>query len=244
MPASTPIPKSRSASTSPKGARCARRRRRRGCGSAARRTPSSAAATRRRARRRRGRYRPAGRRHRVLHVPGPRALAPEPGLLLQDGRRADARHGALLCHGPRQSARTGRRGRGLRGDAARERTITSEPRNGETIAVEVPTHVAGDAALRRRRDRPDRDELRRCRPPPHADRDLWHRGLDRSSPTPTASAARSRSAQGRRMGGTAGHEHAYADGNYRSLGVADMAHAHPHGRPHRARARWRCTCSR
>ena len=30
--------------------------------------------------------------------PGPRALAPEPCLLLRRGRRADARHGALLHH--------------------------------------------------------------------------------------------------------------------------------------------------
>ena len=42
---------------------------------------------------RRGQDRRAGRRHGLLHVPGSRALASEPGFLLSGRRRADARHG-------------------------------------------------------------------------------------------------------------------------------------------------------
>ena len=58
--------------------------------------------------RRRGADRPADRRHGVLHVPGARALASQSRLLLPRRRRPDARHGALLCHRPRQSAWAGR----------------------------------------------------------------------------------------------------------------------------------------
>ncbi len=53
-------------------------------------------------------------------------------------------------------------------------------------------------------------------------------------PTPTCSAARSRSAPPPATGGAAITEHAYANGNFRSIGVADMAHAIRSGRPHRA----------
>ncbi len=59
-----------------------------------------------------GRLGNSDRRNRLLHVPGTRALAPEPRLLLQDRRRAGARHGALLRHRSRQPARAGGAGGG------------------------------------------------------------------------------------------------------------------------------------
>ena len=78
----------------------------RACVSAAHRTPSSAAATRRRARLiDDGAIGTAGRRHRLLHVPRPRALASGARLLLSARRRADARHGPLLHHQPGAVAR-------------------------------------------------------------------------------------------------------------------------------------------
>ncbi len=96
-----------------------------------------------------GRARPAGRRHGHLHVPRPRALAPESGLLLRGRRRADARHGTLLHHRSRQSpSARSRRLRALRRRPARSVLITSEARNGERhIPVHVPTHVAGIMAF-------------------------------------------------------------------------------------------------
>ena len=66
------------------------------------------------------------RRHRLLHVPRPRALAPRPRLLLPARRRPDARHGALLHHRPRQPARPGRERHGL-GVTARARRRASSP---------------------------------------------------------------------------------------------------------------------
>ena len=53
---------------------------------------------------RRGRNRRTHRRVRDLHEPGPRALAPQPGLLLPARRGAGVRHGAVLLHGPRRAA--------------------------------------------------------------------------------------------------------------------------------------------
>ena len=66
--------------------------------------------------RRRGPDRPADRGHGILHVSGPRALAPQSGLLLSRRRRPDARHGPLLCHRARQLSRS-RGERQRRGDA-------------------------------------------------------------------------------------------------------------------------------
>ena len=144
-PASTCTPRSRSALTIARRAQPAGR-----CGQArpARRLraghlPRRLAPDLPQARRRR-RDRPAGRRQRLLHVPGPRALASEPGLLLRRRRRADARHGAVLHHGAGQPDRAGRARRGR--DGARARTsalITSEPLRGRRSPVEVATHVAG-----------------------------------------------------------------------------------------------------
>ena len=62
----------------------------------------------------------------------------------------------------------------------------------------------GHAALRGRRARADRDELRRRRPPPHPDRGLRHRRLNpRPRSQPLRRSGRG-AAQGRRVGGAGG----------------------------------------
>ena len=115
-----------------------------------------------------------------------------------------------------------------------ERVITSEPLAGTRIPVEVATHVTGTlmfvsgAAVTMTMS----FDVARHR---HAsDRTLWRERL----------AHRSRSELFRRQdrirdrgGGLArdpDRRHAYADGNYRIIGVADMAQAIRSGRPHRA----------
>jgi predicted dehydrogenase len=113
------------------------------------------------------------------------------------------------------------------------RTITSQPRNGEVIPVEVPTHVAGmlafaggavvqiamsfDVAGHR-----------------HLPLEIY--GTEGSLVVPDPNY----------FGGQIQHlakggawtdvetDMPYADGNYRSIGLADMAHALREGRPHRA----------
>ena len=53
------------------------------------------------------RHRHAACRHRLHDGPRPRALAPQPGFLLQARRRTDVRHGSLLPHLSRQHAGAG-----------------------------------------------------------------------------------------------------------------------------------------
>jgi predicted dehydrogenase len=114
-----------------------------------------------------------------------------------------------------------------------ERLITSKPLAGTRIPVEVATHVAGTLIfasgalvtiamsfdVARHRHRPIElygSEGALCVPDPNyfgGTIELATAKLDwREVPT----------------------EHIYADGNYRSIGVADMAHAIRSGRPHRA----------
>ena len=81
---------------------------------------------------RRWRDRHAGRRQRLLHVPGPRALAPGARLLLSARRRADARHGAVLHHRSRAAARPGRKRHGL--DRAAEVRAAGDQRADERHA--------------------------------------------------------------------------------------------------------------
>ena len=116
-----------------------------------RRPPDRAQADRRR------RDRHAGRRQRLLHVPGPRALAPGARLLLFARRRADARHGAVLHHRSRAAARPGRE------------------RDGLDRAAEVRT--AGD----QRADERHADSRSRCRPMSPA---RWNSRAARSSRSP------------------------------------------------------------
>ena len=113
---------------------------------------------------------------------------------------------------------------GIATRARAERTITSEPLKGTKIPVEVATHVAGTLEFASRRGGLDRHELRRAEASPRADRDLRHRGEpDRAGPQPVRRQHRDRA--GRAGLAERPTEHAYADGNYRIIGVADMAHA-------------------
>ena len=69
---------------------------------------------------------------------------------------------------------------------------------------------------------------------PRADRALRHEAsADRARPELFRRRHRVRRAPAR-TGRSAPTEHPYADGNYRIIGVADMAHAIRSGRPHRA----------
>lgn len=115
-----------------------------------------------------------------------------------------------------------------------ERLITSEPLKGTKIPVEVATHVAGTMEfvsgalvtlvtsfdVARHNHRPIEiygSEGAMCVPDPN-----WFGG---QIETATAAMANWRPVI---------TEHAYANGNFRILGVADMAHAIRSGRPHRA----------
>lgn len=121
---------------------------------------------------------------------------------------------------------------GMTSRARDERTITSEPRAGQTIKVEVSTHVAGTlqfvsgavVTMAMSFDVP----LHR-----HAPIELYGTEATMLVPDPN------------RFGGTIeiGQnkvwserpiEHRYADGNYRIIGVADLAKAIRTGRPDRA----------
>ena len=148
------------------------------CASAARPTPSSAAAHQTcRQLIDAGAIGARGRRHRVLHVPGPRALAPESGLLLRGRRRADARHGPVLHHRAGQPDRAGRARRRHRvARPTHSATITSEPLRGQMIAVEVDDPRRRHAGVRQRRGGVDRHQLRRAGASPRADRAVRHRG--------------------------------------------------------------------
>ena len=160
--------------------------------------------------------------------PGHERWHPSPAFYYQAGGGPVLDMGALLPHRPRQPARPGRAGgrrwRRRRGRRGRSPASRAPARR---IPVEVADPRRGDAALRlRRRSCSIVDELRRaahtatCRSRSTAPRARW------SCPTRTGSAAQieyrePQAATGR----TVDHRHAYADGNYRIIGVADMAHA-------------------
>ena len=115
-----------------------------------------------------------------------------------------------------------------------ERLVTSQPMNGHADPGRGLDPCRGHAGIRERRGRLDRDELRRAEAPARADRDLRRQGQHAGARSRTASAARCRSrrpaANGRRCRSTHGH----VDGEFRSIGVADMATAILTNRPHRA----------
>ena len=113
------------------------------------------------------------------------------------------------------------------------RTITSEPREGERIPVETATHVAGTLQfwsgavvsiamsfdVAKHKHRPIElygTEASLLVPDPN----FFGGEIERAVPGEDWEAVETR--------------HPYADGNYRSIGVADMAHAIRAGRPHRA----------
>jgi predicted dehydrogenase len=119
--------------------------------------------------------------------------------------------------------------------ARAERTITSEPLNGTRVPVTVATHVAGTmefecgaaVSIAMSFDVPKHR---------HSPIELYGTKASLVVPDPN------------RFGGTievaeAGQDwierptqHRYADGNFRIIGVADLAHAIRSGRPHRASA--------
>ncbi|GAB0113171.1 Gfo/Idh/MocA family protein [Acidisoma sp. C75] len=114
-----------------------------------------------------------------------------------------------------------------------ERTITSAPLSGTKIPVDVPTHMAGtllfaggaivsiamsfDVAKHR-----------------HQPLELYGTEGSLLVPDPNFFGGEIRRARPGGMWRRVKTEHAYADGNYRILGVAEMAQAIRAGRPHRA----------
>jgi len=113
------------------------------------------------------------------------------------------------------------------------RTITSEPLHGVTIPVEVATHVAGtlhfasgavvsvamsfDVAKHR-----------------HSPLELYGTAGSLIVPDPNYFGGQIERAEAGGDWTPVATQAAYADGNYRSIGVADMAHAIRDNRPHRA----------
>ena len=100
----------------------------------------------------------------VLMLAGPRALAPEPRLLLPAGRRAAAGHGALLHDRDGQPARPG----GARLGACLARTRHAHHRHRPARRRDRAgrgRHARGRGyGIRLRRARPDRHQLRRAQP--------------------------------------------------------------------------------
>ena len=143
-PASTSIPRSRSPRPSPRAASWRRPPRAKGVrlgsrpGHLLRCRPSGGAL-----RHRRGPDRPRRRRGGLLRRAGHGELAPQPVLLLQARRRPGARHRLLPDHPAGQLPGPGRERGGARLARPETRTVTSEPRRGEVIEVEVPTTVNG-----------------------------------------------------------------------------------------------------
>jgi len=117
--------------------------------------------------------------------------------------------------------------------ARSERMITSEPLKGTTIPVEVATHVAGTLEFV---SGATVSIAMSFDVPKHRHNPIELYGTEASMIVPDPN----------RFGGTieiarAGEDwseeptrHPYADGNYRIIGVADLAHAIRSGRPHRA----------
>ncbi|SDB51103.1 Gfo/Idh/MocA family protein [Bauldia litoralis] len=126
-----------------------------------------------------------------------------------------------------------RRVAGVTSRARSERLITSEPLNGTVVPVEVATHAAGtlefvsgpvvtvvmsfDVAAHR-----------------HRPIELYGSEAAMSVPDPNDFGGDIEIARAGGAWESVATEHAHADGNYRVIGVADMAHAIRANRPHRA----------
>lgn len=126
-----------------------------------------------------------------------------------------------------------RRVAGVTSRARSERLITSEPMNGTVVPVEVATHAAGtlefvsgpvvtivmsfDVAAHR-----------------HRPIELYGSEAAMSVPDPNNFGGDIEIARAGGAWESVATEHAHADGNYRVIGVADMAHAIRADRPHRA----------
>lgn len=113
------------------------------------------------------------------------------------------------------------------------RTITSEPLRGTSIPVEVATHVAGtlqfvNGAVVSMAMSFDVPKHR------HAPLELYGTEGSLIVPDPNHFGGQIERAAPGGDWAPAETTHPYADGNYRSIGVADMAHAIRDDRPHRA----------
>ena len=114
-----------------------------------------------------------------------------------------------------------------------ERLITSEPLKGTKIDVEVATHVAGTmefasgavVSIATSFDVPKHR---------HVPIELYGTEASMIVPDPNHFGGTIQIAQAGQEWADQPIGHAYGDGNYRSIGVADMAHAIRAGRPHRA----------
>jgi predicted dehydrogenase len=115
----------------------------------------------------------------------------------------------------------------------RERLITSEPLKGTSIPVEVATHVAGTlefasgavVSIATSFDVPKHR---------HVPIELYGTEASLIVPDPNRFGGTIEIARAGQDWSERPTEHAYADGNFRSIGVADMAHAIRGKRPHRA----------
>ena len=113
------------------------------------------------------------------------------------------------------------------------RTITSEPRAGERIPVETATHVAGTLQFHSGAVVSIAMSFDVAK---HKHRPIELYGTEASLLVPDPNffgGEIERAVPGEEWEEVA-TRHPYADGNYRSIGVADMAHAIRAGRPHRA----------
>ncbi|RVQ66250.1 Gfo/Idh/MocA family protein [Sinorhizobium medicae] len=122
---------------------------------------------------------------------------------------------------------------GFATSARKERTITSQARNGESIPVRVPTHVAGVMAF-------ENGAVVQIGMSfdvaghKHVPLELYGTEGTLIVPDPNHFGGQ---VELLKKGGAFELKtttEPYADGNYRSIGVADMAHAIRSGRPHRA----------
>jgi predicted dehydrogenase len=114
-----------------------------------------------------------------------------------------------------------------------ERLITSEPLKGTRIGVEVATHVAGtmefaSGAIVSIATSFDVPKHR------HVPIELYGTEASMIVPDPNYFGGTIQLAQAGQEWADQPIGHAYGDGNYRSIGVADMAHAVRANRPHRA----------
>lgn len=114
-----------------------------------------------------------------------------------------------------------------------ERTITSAPLKGTTMAVEVATHVAGTLEFA---SGAVVSMAMSFDVPAHRHLPIELYGTEASLLVPDPNRFDGEIMIGRAGAGwtSAPTQHRYADGNYRSIGAADMAHALRGGRPHRA----------
>ena len=122
---------------------------------------------------------------------------------------------------------------GIATRARSERVITSEPLRGTRIDVQVATHIAGTlqfesgavVSIAMSFDVPKHR---------HGPIELYGTEATLTVPDPNRFGGKIEIARAGQDWSERPTEHAYADGNYRILGVADLARAIRSGRPHRA----------